>query len=70
MTQEIPTLHKYRVLYAVTRAEFYEIEAASESDAEHTAFEDGNLVRVGDTTDVFACETVEIVEFSPPITDE
>ena len=68
MTQQPPTLHKYRVLCAVTRAEYYEIEAASESEAERTAFEDGNHVRVDAITEIVACETVEIAEFAPPIT--
>ena len=63
MTKEISTLRKYRVLYAVTRAEYYEIEAANETEAEDAAFGDGCLVLVGDTTDVTDYEVVEIDAF-------
>jgi hypothetical protein len=45
----------YRVEYAVTRTEFYDIDARNERDAEERAFEEGTLVKEGDTTDVVFC---------------
>lgn len=51
-------LKTYRVAYAVTRTEFYDIEARNEKDAEERAFEDGMLVEYkSDTTNVVACWT-------------
>jgi hypothetical protein len=47
----------YRVAYAVTRTEFYDIDARNERDAEERAFEEGMLVKEGDTTDVVFCWT-------------
>lgn len=48
----------YRVAYAVTRTEFYDIDARNEKDAEERAFQDGVLVEdEGDTTNVVACWT-------------
>jgi hypothetical protein len=67
MTKETPVCRKYRVLYAVTRSEYYEIEAANPTEAEDTAFGDGTLVLVGETTDVTDCEVVEIEAFGLPI---
>ena len=45
----------YRVAYAVTRTEFYDIDAGNERDAEQRAFEDGMLVKEGDATNVEFC---------------
>ena len=45
----------YRVAYAVTRTEFYDIDARNERDAEERAFQDGILVKEGDTTNVELC---------------
>lgn len=61
---------KYRVLYAVTRAEYYEIAAATADEASASAFEEGTLVRIGCTTDVDDCETVEIDAFSPAVAED
>lgn len=55
---------KYRVLYAVTRSEYYEIEAATVEEAADQAFSNGALVETGDTTDVVDCEVEEIDAFS------
>jgi len=50
----------YRVLYAVTRGEYYEIEASSAKEAEDRAFAEGELVDDrGETTDVVACDVEE-----------
>jgi hypothetical protein len=51
---------KYRVLYAVTRSEYYEIEAANAKDAEGQAFAEGELADTGDTTNVVACDVEEV----------
>lgn len=52
---------KYRVLYAVTRSEYYEIEAADAKDAEDRAFADGEFMEhSGETTNVVACNVEEI----------
>jgi hypothetical protein len=64
-----PVLRKYRVLYAVTRAEWYEIEAPDADEARRAAYADGNLVLIGDTTDVTDCEDVEIEVFSVPFVE-
>jgi hypothetical protein len=48
---------KYRVLYAVTRSEYYEILAENPKEAEDRAFSDGELIEhSGETTDVVACD--------------
>lgn len=52
---------KYRVLYAVNRSEYYEIEAASAKEAEDRAFSDGKLIDDrGETTSVVACDVEEV----------
>lgn len=51
---------KFRVLYSVTRSEYYEIEAANPDEALDKAFGDGECVEVGDTTDVTDCAVEEI----------
>ena len=52
---------KYRVLYAVTRTEYYEIEAANAKEAQDRAFEDGEITDDGgDATNVVPCEVEEI----------
>jgi hypothetical protein len=45
-------LKTYRVLYAVTRMETYEVKAATLQRAQHIAFGDGELVETGETTSV------------------
>lgn len=45
----------YRVAYAVTRTEFYDIDARNEKDAEERAFQDGVLAEEGETTNVVFC---------------
>ena len=55
-----PTLKRYRVLCAVTRAEWYEIDAPDEATALHDAFTDGELSETGDTTDVTEIEAEEV----------
>jgi len=53
-------LKRYRVLYAVTRAEWYEIGAPDEDTARRDAFCEGELVEQGDTTDVTPCYAEEV----------
>lgn len=67
-TNEAAT-RKFSVLYAVTRGEYYQIEAANEEEARDRAFTDGDLVEVGETTDVVPCEVDEIDTFTAPIED-
>jgi hypothetical protein len=55
------------VVNIITRAEYYEIEAANPTEAEDTAFGKGILVLVGDTSDVTDCGVVEIEAFALPI---
>lgn len=55
-----PKLSKFRVLYAVTRGEWYEIDAVDEEAAFRDAFTDGELVEQGDTTDVIDCDVEEV----------
>jgi hypothetical protein len=51
---------KYRVLYAVTRSEHYEI-AANAKEAEDLAFSDGEIINdSGETTNVVACDVEEV----------
>jgi len=45
-------LKTYRVMYTVTRAEYYDIDARNKRDAEERAFEEGMLVKEGDATNV------------------
>lgn len=52
MNETVAATRRYRVLYSVTRAEYYEIEAASPEEAAQRAFRDGKLVDSGETTDV------------------
>lgn len=44
----------YRVLYAVTRSEYYEIDALNRANAKARAFEEGELVD-SETHDVQCC---------------
>ena len=53
-------LRKFRVLYAVTRAEWYEILAPDEDTARREAFCEGELLESGDTTDVTPCDAEEV----------
>ena len=48
------------MLCAVTRAEWYEIDAPDEAIALRYAFSDGELSETGDTTDVAAIEAEEV----------
>ena len=57
---------KYRALYAVTRGEYYEIEAANEAEAEDLGFTDGVYVDSGETTDVTTCDIGAIEAFTSP----
>ena len=60
MSKRSRKLRKYRVLYAVTRAEWYEILARDEDTARREAFCEGDLVETGDTTDVTPCDVEEV----------
>ncbi len=51
---------KFRILYAVNRGEWYEIEAADRATAIDTAYEDGTFVETGHTTDVVHCDDEEV----------
>ena len=51
-------LKRYRVLYAVTRAEWYEIDAISAEDAEANAYFDGKLVGSGS----YDCQSIHCEE--------
>ena len=54
-------LRTFRVLCAVTRAEWYAILAPDEETARRTAFCEGELVETGDTTYVTECDVEEVV---------
>ena len=60
MNKFVAANRKYRVLYSVTRTEFYEIQATSPEEAAQRAFRDGTLVDVGETTDVTDCDIEDI----------
>lgn len=60
MNDTAAKIRKYRVLYSVTRAEYYEIEATSPKEATQRGFCDGKLVEAGETTDVIECAIEEI----------
>jgi hypothetical protein len=60
MTTDTTRTRKFRVLYAVTRGEYYEVEAANAEEAIERAFGDGTLVEQGETTDVTDCEVEEV----------
>lgn len=54
---------KYRVLYAVTRSEYYEIEATSAKEAEDSAFSEGELIDdMSEATNVVECDVEEITQ--------
>jgi len=55
-----PKLKRFRVLYAVTRGEWYEIMATDEHTAESEAFCDGTLFDAGDVTDLAPCDIKEV----------
>jgi hypothetical protein len=59
-TPKAPKLRTFRVLCAVTRAEWYEIDAPGEHTARRNAFCEGELVETGDTTDVAECDVEEV----------
>ena len=64
MTKAPKPLRTYRVLYAVTRSEYYEIEAANPQDAEDRGFEEGELTS-SDATSVEACDVEQIKRRAP-----
>lgn len=51
---------KFRVIYSVTRSEWYEIEAANPDEAFAWAFGHGKCVEVGDPIDITDCAVEEI----------
>jgi hypothetical protein len=52
---------KFRVSYAVTRTEHYEIEAKTEKEAEERGFDDGKQIEdSGETTDIVPCDVEEV----------
>lgn len=55
-----PKLKTYRVLYAVTRSEWYEIEAPNKATALFLGFLDGRLVDTGDSSNVEDCYAEEV----------
>ena len=57
---EAPKLRRFRVLCAVTRSEWYAIDAADEDTARREAFSEGELVETGDTTNVTECDIEEV----------
>lgn len=64
MNDVVAATRKYRVLYSVTRMEYYEIEATSRLEAVQRAFRDGKLVDAGETTDVSECDIEEITRIA------
>jgi hypothetical protein len=64
MSKATKPIRTYRVLYAVTRSEYYEIEAANPQDAEDRAFEEGELTSA-DATSVEACDVEQIKRPAP-----
>lgn len=65
MTNASPTrrTRRYRVLYAVTRSEYYEIEATSPQDAEDRGFSEGELNHdMSEATNVVECDVEEITQ--------
>lgn len=61
-TKAAPKLRKFHVLYAVTRGEWYEIEAVDRKAAYRDAFTDGEHIETGDTTDVIDCDIEEVTQ--------
>lgn len=66
MNDIVAATRKYRVLYSVTRTEYYEIEAMSPEEATQRAFRDGKLVDAGETTDVTDCDIEDITPTAQP----
>lgn len=63
---------RYRVLFAVTRAEYYEIDATDADDAEERAYVDGrqvdrlgNPASVGEGVDAVVCESTVVSPGTP-----
>lgn len=56
-----PKLKRYRVVCSVTRSELYEIYAVDREAALRDAFTDGEMVEIGDTTDVVECDVEEVL---------
>ena len=59
-TRKPRKLKKFRVLYAVTRSEWYEVDAPDADTARNTAFEEGRLADEGKTLDVTECDVEEV----------
>ena len=57
---EAPKLKRFRVLCAVTRAEWYEIMSPDEDTARREAYCEGDLAETGDVTDVTECDVEEV----------
>ncbi len=53
-------LKTYRVLYAVTRAEWYEIQALDEDTAEREAIYEGKLIVTGHANNFTQHHAVEV----------
>ena len=60
MSKRRPKLKTFRVLYAVTFGDWFEIMAPDEDTARRQAFRDGKLIEIGDVTDVVPCEVEEV----------
>jgi hypothetical protein len=59
----------YRVMDTVTRAEYHDIYARNERDAEELAFEDGMLLKEGDATNVDCWGITRSLRRSPKRTE-
>jgi hypothetical protein len=55
-------LKTFEVRYSITREEIYRVQAASRDEAEEIAFEDGENVGMGETTNVSHISTSEVAE--------
>lgn len=60
MSKRQPKLKTFRVLCAVTRGAWYEIDAPDEDTAWRTAYSEGELIDDGKITDVAECEIQEV----------
>ena len=58
------TIRTFRVLYVVTRKEFYEVETINAQHAEEAAFSEGRFVESGEATDI-TCLNIE--QISAPL---
>ena len=62
MSKEEAAAVKYRVLYAITREKYYEVEAANAENAMEKAFMEGEHVETGQTLNVTDCDTVLVTD--------